>query len=156
MTMTASAARTLNDVVEADVVGFVQRGIHLVEQYERRGAALKTARSRDRRHRLLTAGEEADRWAAPCRAVGQISMPLQHVAFVHKRQFGATAAEELLEQGREMLGDGLEGLQKRCCDSLLSLSASARMLPLARAQASGLRRKNQPLFQVLLPLMASS
>src|SRR5688572_22441688 len=61
----------LHDQVEAAVVGLVQRRVDLVEDAERAGLALEDAhQQRDAGHRLLAAGELADRRGLLARRVG--------------------------------------------------------------------------------------
>src|ERR1019366_569501 len=99
---------------EAVDVRFVERGVDLVEDAERRGLVLEDRdEKRDGRERLLAAREEADRLVPLAgRLRHDLESRVERIVLVEKVHRGRAAVEETLEDLAEVEIDGGEGFLK--------------------------------------------
>ncbi len=108
----------LQESAEADHVGFVEGGVHFVEQAERRRGVLEDGEEEgDGREGLLAAGEKGDALEPlPRRLRNDLESRLQDVLvrlpFHDQAEVGAAAAEERPEDLREPHADLLVGVQE--------------------------------------------
>src|ERR1043165_1506984 len=101
----------LDDLIsKASHVRFVKWSVDLVEQAERRGPGMEDAEhERERRHRLLTAGEKQNVLETFARRLrNHVDARLEHVVRVDEVHLTASAAKQLLEQRAEVFVDLLE------------------------------------------------
>ena len=102
------------DVEEAVDVGFVQRGVQLVQQAKGAGLDLVNGKEKgDGGHGLFAAGKQADVLKTFAgRAGHNVNAAFQNIGLVAEVEIGIAAGKDFLKKKAKVVANALEGLKK--------------------------------------------